>query len=135
MPSLISSAWSCAQGAYNPEETGALFEGIVAQIIRAHRDYNRCCTDFYYWASTEAKSIEVDFLLTQDDRFVAVEAKSGARFAESWRRGLRAIRDLEGLCRRIVVCPTGPDLRTPDGIEVVPLRKFAAMLSDGCLWP
>ena len=31
-----------------PEERGALFEGLVAQLIRAYRDYRNLCDDVYY---------------------------------------------------------------------------------------
>ncbi len=118
-----------------PEERGALFEGLVAQVIRAYRDYRGICDEIYYWAPSEGKTTEVDFLLKQGDRFVGVEAKTGVRFAESWCQGLRAASDLKGLTRRLIVYPRGPVLKTPDGIEVLPFHEFAALLSAGALWP
>jgi predicted AAA+ superfamily ATPase len=33
-----------------PEERGTLFEGLVAQVIRAYRDYRGICDEIYYWA-------------------------------------------------------------------------------------
>jgi len=118
-----------------PEETGALFEGLVAQTIRAYRDYRGVCDDFYYWAPAESASTEVDFLLTGPDGIVAVEAKSGRQFSTAWCKGLRAVSPLRGLRRRLIVCPEGPPLTTEDGIKVVPFAVFASMLADGTLWP
>lgn len=122
-------------GDLSPEEHGALFEGLVAQLIRAHKSYGEVCDESYYWAPLESASVEVDFLLAREDRFVAVEVRSGRRFHEGWCRGLRAIGELEGLCRRMVVYPEGPRMRTADGIEVMPFTEFAALLAAGELWP
>jgi predicted AAA+ superfamily ATPase len=122
-------------GSLNPEEYGALFEGLVAQIIRAHQSYSKMCDDFYYWSSSEAVSIEVDFLVRREDRFIAIEAKSGKSYKESWSRGLRAISKLKGLCRRIIVYPQGPILRTDDDIEVFPIDVFSDLLVDNEIWP
>lgn len=117
-----------------PEERGALFEGLVAQVIRAYRDYRGVCDDMYYWSPLSGSGTEVDFLLRRGGHFVAIEAKSGIRFTESWGQGLRAAADLKGLIRRLVVYPHGPVLKTPDGIDVLPFREFAAQLSTGAIW-
>ncbi|MFO7870355.1 MAG: ATP-binding protein [Kiritimatiellia bacterium] len=118
-----------------PEERGALFEGLVAQTIRAYRDYRSICDDFFYWSPAGAVSTEVDFLLRRGNRFIAVEVKSGRRFERSWCRGLGAIAPLEGLCRRIIVYPRGPRLATQDGIDVLAFTEFASELASGTLWP
>ncbi len=55
-------------------------------------------------------------------------------FSEKWCKGLRAIADLKGLQRRVVVYPTGPVLRTKDGIEVMPFERFAEQLAENTLW-
>ncbi len=117
-----------------PEDHGALFEGLVAQVIRAHQSYSNVCDELFYWGSTESKNVEVDFLLRREDRFIAVEVKSGRRFNSSWCRGLRAIAPLPGLCRRTVVYPEGPVLRTDDGIDVLPFQDFARRLGTDRLW-
>jgi predicted AAA+ superfamily ATPase len=120
-------------GAVVPEERGALFEGLVAQAIRAYRDYRGICDKVCYWASTTGAANEVDFLLDQGRHFVAIEAKSGGSFTESWCKGLRAAASLKGLKRRLVVCPRGPALKTRDGIEVLPFQDFADLLASGGL--
>ncbi|HSM89657.1 MAG TPA: DUF4143 domain-containing protein [Desulfobacterales bacterium] len=115
------------------EERGALFEGLVAQIIRAYRDYRGICDEVYFWAASEGAAAEVAFLLARGRQFVAIEAKSGGSFTESWCKGLRAAALLKGLKRRLIVYPCGPALRTQDGIEVLPFRDFADMLASGTL--
>lgn len=130
----VARAMKGARGPLVHEERGALFEGWVAQTLRAYRDYRRACDDLSYWAPAESREVEVDFLVARGGRFVAVEAKSGARFQESWCAGLRAIAPLHGLKRRMVVCPAGPSMRTRDGIEVVPAVQFARMLAEDTLF-
>jgi predicted AAA+ superfamily ATPase len=113
-----------------PEERGVLFEGLVAQVIRAYRDYRGICDEMLYWAPADRSAIEIDFLLVRGrDRF-AVEAKSGGSFAESWCKGLRAAVPLKGLRRRLIVYPQGPALRTHDGIDVLPFQAFADLLAS-----
>jgi len=120
-------------GALVPEERGALFEGLVAQAIRAYQDYRGICDEMYYWAPAAGRASEVDFLLVRGGQFIAIEAKSGGSFAESWCKGLRAAAPLNGLQRRLIVYPRGPALRTKDGIEVLPFKDFADLLAAGAL--
>ena len=117
-----------------PEERGALFEGLVAQLIRAYKDYRFICDDIYYWAPSGRSGIEVDFLLTRGANLIAVEAKSGNAFRDDWCKGLRAVAQLEGLKRRIVVYPDGPVMKTRDGIDAMPFRRFAEELASDDLW-
>ncbi len=117
-----------------PEERGALFEGMVAQLIRAYKDYRFICDEMYYWAPSGRSEIEIDFLLIRGANLMAVEAKSGATFRDDWCKGLRAVAQLEGLQRRIVVYPDGPVMKTQDGIDVLPFRRFAEELASDALW-
>lgn len=117
-----------------PEERGALFEGLMAQLLRAYRDYRAAFDEMYYWAPAESAETEVDFLLKRDDEFLAIEVKSGANFSETWCRGLRAVSGLKNLRRRIIVCPRGPAMRTQDGIDVLSFEGFTSALSAGSLW-
>ncbi|MBI5526744.1 MAG: DUF4143 domain-containing protein [Deltaproteobacteria bacterium] len=120
-------------GEVHAEERGALFEGFVAQFLRASMDYRGLCDKMYFWAPAQSRDTEVDFLLAAGDRLVAIEAKSGARFSEDWCRGLRAARDIKGLSRRIVVCPAGNPMVTEDGIEVMPLSRLVGVVREGSL--
>jgi len=131
----IVRAMRRTNGALSPEERGALFEGLIAQLLRAYRDYDGLFDEDFYWAPEQARRTEVDFLLARGQEFVAIEVKSGAVFSEQWCRGLRAIVALKGLRRRLVVYPRGPALRTRDGIDVLPFSDFADVLASGSLWP
>lgn len=116
-----------------PEESGALFEGMVAQLIRAYKDYKGICDDIYYWSTPGPSGPEVDFLLVRDRELVAIEAKSGKTFTEGWCKGLRAISKLKGLKRKMIVYPRGSILRTQDGIDVLPFKEFADLLAHNAL--
>ncbi|MBM4332439.1 MAG: ATP-binding protein [Deltaproteobacteria bacterium] len=129
----IVRAMKRSTGSLAPEERGALFEGMVAQLLRAYRDYRGICDDIYYWAPSSRSETEVDFLLLRGADLIAVEAKSGNSFAEAWCKGLRAVAELKGLVRRMIVYPRGPVLRTQDGIDVYPFQHFAALLAGNML--
>ncbi|MBN2320525.1 MAG: ATP-binding protein [Acidobacteria bacterium] len=120
-------------GVLSPEEAGHLFEGLVAQLLRAYGDYRQLFNEMFYWAPSDSRETEVDFLLMRDRDIVAVEAKSGRAFSEKWCKGLRAIAGMNGLKRRIVVYPRGPVLRTEDGIDVMPFDRFASQLAADSL--
>jgi predicted AAA+ superfamily ATPase len=124
-----------SSGTLIPEEIGPLFEGLMAQLLRAYKDYRRIFDEMYYWAPAAGIETEVDFLLLRNQEFVAVEAKSGRTFSEKWYKGLRAIAELEGLQRKVVVYPHGPVLRTGDGIDVMPFDYFANLLAKNRLRP
>ena len=130
----IVRAMKRVSGPLVPEERGALFEGLVAQLIRAYKDYRNLCDEFFYWGTASRTQTEVDFLLRRGEDFVAIEVKSGSTFAETWCRGLRALTDLKGLRRRMVVYPEGPELQTADGIEVLPFSRFSRLLAGDGLW-
>ena len=96
----------------------------MAQLLRAYKDYRRIFDEMYYWAPAGGVATEVDFLLLRNREFVAVEVKSGRTFSENWCKGLRAIAELKGLQRRVVVYPHGPVLRTEDRIDGMPFDYF-----------
>lgn len=64
-------------GTLAPEERGAVFEGLVAQVLRAYRDYRGIYDEMYYWTSAGRSATEVDFLLVQATGLIAIDAKSG----------------------------------------------------------
>ncbi|MBC8418964.1 MAG: ATP-binding protein [Proteobacteria bacterium] len=122
-----------ATGTLVPEEKGALFEGMVAQLLRAYKDYRGMFDDMYYWAPSARSGMEVDFVLTRGSELVAVEVKSGNTFTDAWCKGLRAIEALKGLQRRIVVYPRGPAMRTRDRIDILSFKHFSDELAAGAL--
>ncbi len=121
-------------GDVTPEERGALFEGLVHQMLRAYRDYRGLCDDISYWAPAESADTEVDFLIKRGADFIAIEAKSGTRFSEPWCKGLRAIAGLSRLRHRIIVYPKGPVLKTKDNIDIIPFDRFCEMIQEDKLW-
>jgi len=129
----IVRAMKRATGPVVPEERGALFEGLIAQMLRAYRDYRNLFDEMYFWAPSGRSKTEVDFLLVRGGELIAIEAKSGQTFSESWCKGLRAIAPLKDLRRKIIVYPNGPILQTRDGIEIFPFRQFSEVLSGDLL--
>ncbi len=121
-------------GAVAAEERGALFEGWVAQTLRAYGSYGRSFDEIYYWAPLQTRGVEVDFLLRCGEDFVAVESKTSQRIRDEHFRGLRAIAELPAVRRRILVHP-GNEVkrRTADGIEILSALDFAEVLASGAL--
>ncbi len=119
-------------GPVAPEEKGHLFEGLLAQILRAYKDYQDLYDEHYYWSPADAQKTEVDFLLTRGKQTIAIEAKSKKKLSKSDFLGLEAILDLKGLERRILVYLGQKKLKV-DGIEVLPFEDFCQLLSDAKL--
>ena len=117
------------------EERGHLFEGWVANVLRAYRDYRGLFEDWGYWASGNGSSLEVDFILRRGKDLIAVEARSGRKVFEADLRGLRAIADLPHVVRRIVVCRGDRRQKTADGIDILPVAAFLAQLEGQSLFP
>jgi predicted AAA+ superfamily ATPase len=122
-------------GVPGSEEIGSLFEGWIANLLRIHADYGELFEDWSYWAPAEAAQTEVDFLLRRGREWLAIDAKSGTRVGPDELRGLRAISDLKGLVRRVLVNRGSSTLKTADGIEVWPIDRFHAALAGATLWP
>ena len=112
------------------EEKGFLFEGLIAQLLRAYKDYRGLCDDIYYWSSTEAKRMEVDFLLKRGKELIAIEVKAKTDvFARDY-RGLKAIGELPNVKRRIVVYMGKFIRKTEQGIEIWPFDFFCKNLTE-----
>ena len=115
------------------EERGPLFEGLVANCLRAWNDYRGLYDELNYWAPTEARGLEVDFLLRRGKRFVAIEAKAGTRYRPEDARGLDSIAELPRVSRRLLVYSQSPRLTTASGIEVVGFDQLVALIERGRL--
>jgi predicted AAA+ superfamily ATPase len=116
------------------EERGHLFEGWVAGLLRAYRDYRAVFDDWGYWAAGKGSSVEVDFVLRRGRDIVAIEVRSGQKVFEADLRGLRAVADLRPV-RRIVVCRAERRQATADGIEILPVTSFLRELERQTLFP
>lgn len=121
-------------GPVSAEERGALFEGWVLGLLRAHAEEQPIFDGIHYWAPAESKT-EVDFLLRRDTEYLAIEAKASKRYNTALLRGLRAIEVLPGLVRRVLVHDGNRAFRTEDGIDVWPVQRFLEALQTDGLWP
>lgn len=118
------------------ERRGALFEGLVAGVLKAARELEPgFADDLSYWCPGGTHALEVDFILTRGRERLAIEVKSGHGPRPEWTRGLSAITDLEGLVRRLVVCPDMDPQITPEGIEFLSFADFSAQVFEKRLWP
>jgi len=117
------------------EERGPLFEGWVLSVLLAHHEAAPVFEEITYWAPADAHATEVDFLLRRGRDYLALEVKARARVSSADFAGLRAIGDLRGLRRRILLYLGSRRLRTQDGIDVWPLAVWLEELAAKRLWP
>ena len=121
-------------GPVSMEERGALFEGWILSLLRAHAEEQPVFDDIHYWAPVESRT-EVDFLLTRDNEYLAIEAKAASRYNTGLLKGLRIVRDLPRLVRRVLVYDGDRAFRTEDDIDVWPVNRFLEALQTDGLWP
>lgn len=88
-----------------------------------------------YWSPAEARTTEVDFVLGRRRSTLAVEVKATRTVRPADLRGLRAVAELPGLVRRVLVFLGSERQRTEDAIDVLPFAAFAEELATGTLWP
>ncbi len=116
------------------EEREPLLEGWVLGTLRAHAESLELYDEITYWSPARS-STEVDFVLTRDGEHLAIEVKSGVRNNRAMLKGLRAIAELPGLKRRILVYTGSHTFRTAEGIDVWPLEEFHRVMAEGSLSP
>ena len=121
-------------GPVAPEERGALLEGWVLHLLRAHGEETDLFEAIHYWRPHSART-EVDFLLRRGDELLAIEVKSQVRYGTGQLRGLRAVGDLKGMVRKILVYGGKRSFRTEDGIEVWTFDRLHRALEQEALWP
>ena len=115
----------------SPEERGPLFEGLVAQILRAYRDYENLFDNLFYWSPAGAKKTEVDFLLQRGRKeLTAIEVKAKTQVFPDDFKGLKAVSDLSSVKRRILIYLGNRKRRTKDGIDIWPFAHFSKMLEQ-----
>ena len=113
------------------EEKGFLFEGLIAQILRAYKDYYSLYEEIFYWSPAEAKKTEVDFLLKKEEKFTAIEVKSSSQVSSQDYKGLKAIEKLPYLKKRVVVYLGKYIRKTEDNIDIWPFEFFYKNLKEG----
>ena len=121
-------------GPVTAEERGALLEGWVLGLLRAHNEHQHIYDDIGYWSAVESAA-EVDFILTRDREHLAIEVKASERYNTAMLKGLRAVADLPGLTRRILAYRGQRAFTTEDGIDILPLNRLHETLEADQLWP
>lgn len=121
-------------GELDPRERGPLFEGWIAAVLAAWRDYRGAFDDLHYWAPAGARATEVDFLLRRGRDFAALEVKASDRPHDRHLAGLRAVAPLPGLRRRVLIYPGRRRMRSADGIDLWPLEAFLEAMETDRLW-
>jgi predicted AAA+ superfamily ATPase len=108
-------------------ERGALLEGWVGALLKAYGEPG--CglglrhDGLFHWAPTEGKT-EVDFLIQRGRAFTAIEVKAKEKLSSRDLIGLKAIAELKGIRRRVVVFMGDRPFQTEDGIEALPVHDF-----------
>ena len=118
------------RGPVSFEEKGPLFEGLVAQILRAYQNYTDLYDKMFYWSPSHAKNTEVDFLLQKGKHLIAIEAKAKPQVSSQDYKGLKAIKDLPNVKKRIAVYMGDTKRKTQEGIDIWPFDKFCKILSE-----
>jgi predicted AAA+ superfamily ATPase len=115
-------------------EQGALLEGWVGMLLRAYGDpvcgLGSRYDGLFYW-SPAAGDTEVDFLVQRGREFVAIEVKAKTRLGTRDFAGLKAIAQLPGLTRRLMVFVGERPFRTADGVDALPVPHFLEELEAG----
>ncbi len=75
----------------------------------------------------------MDFLLRRGREFVAIDVKAGRVFSKHAARGLKAVADVRGVVRRVLVYSGDRALRTAGGIDALPINRFAQEMEEGTL--
>ena len=108
-------------------ERGTLLEGWIGCLLRAYGEPGSTLglrhDELFYWAPTEGGT-EVDFLIRRGKEFTAIEVKAKENLSSHDLKGLKAIGDLKGICRRLAVYTGDRPFRTEDGIEALPIHGF-----------
>ncbi|MCY3874921.1 MAG: ATP-binding protein [Rhodobacteraceae bacterium] len=121
-------------GPIAPEERGTLLEGWVLHLLRAHGEEGGLFDELHYWAPHPANQTEVDFLLRLGDKLAAIEVKSQPRYHTGMLKGLRAITELPGMARRVLVYGGERSFRTSDRVDVWSTDHLQQVLSENVFW-
>ena len=122
-------------GPIAPEERGALLEGWILHLLRAHGGEGGLYDELHYWAPHPANRTEVDFLLRRGSELAAIEVKSQPRYHTGMLPGLRTIGELPGMARRVLVYGGKRSFQTGDGIDVWSADRLQQTLTENALWP
>ncbi len=122
------------RGPIAPEELGALLEGWILHLLRAHGEERGLFEELHYWASHPANQTEVDFLLRQGDRLAAIEVMFQPSYRTGMLQGLRAIAEFPGLARRVLIYGGERSFQTGDGVDVWSTDRLQQALTESVFW-
>ncbi|MBN20126.1 MAG: ATPase [Bdellovibrionaceae bacterium] len=128
-PGLVRAAQGI-RGPVGLQEKGPLLELYVFQIIRDQIENHLKYDDVFYWSPSQNKT-EVDFLIRKQNELFAVEVKSTLRIRPDHFKGLNEIKKLPEVKRRIILYLGEDSYLTPEGIEIMTLKKFADEINKG----
>ena len=117
------------------EERGALLEGFVLMLLRFYGEYADLYDGIRSLGTHGGTSGRGGLRDREATPVAAIEVKATRIVRPADLRGLRAIAELAGLRRRVLVFLGPRPLTTPDGIEVWPLAHFAKLLEEAAFWP
>ena len=114
-------------------ERGALLEGWVGALLKAYGEpgcgLGPRYDGLYHWAPTEGGT-EVDFLVQRGKEFTAIEVKAKETLSTRDFAGLKAIADLKGVRRRLVVFLGDRPFQTEGRIDALPIQDFLRELEE-----
>ncbi len=131
----VARAAKGVQGPVGPEEVGPLLEGWIHTLLSTYIAERELADELAYWAPAESAKLEVDFVLRRGAELCALEVKAARRIHSGDMAGLRAIADLPGMRRRILLHRGDRPTRTEDGIDAWPIETFLEALREDRLWP
>jgi len=110
---------------------GKAFENFCFHELNTYALYNDIFCDLSYWRL--ASGVEVDFIV--GDMALAIEAKAVGKITANHLKGIRALKEeFAPIGRAMVVCLEQRPRRTDDGIDIMPVETFCAMLWAGELF-
>lgn len=133
-PGVVRAAKG-ARGSVAPEEKGALLEGWVHTLLRVYTAERGLADELAYWAPVGSKRREVDFVLSRGAEHCALEVKASRRIHPGDMAGLRAIGELPGLRRRVLIHRGERPTKSEDGIDAWPVETLYEALAADRLWP
>lgn len=111
------------------EEKGALFEGLIAQVLKSHHELGILQFDKVSYWSAGKNSVEVDFVIERGKEIIGIEAKSGTDPDGRCFAGLSSLKETGKLKRAIVVYTGKRKYRHSSGAEVLPFNDFMKELA------
>jgi uncharacterized protein len=113
----------------SPDRIGMLFEHFLfTQLTALAAAHDR---DTRISSYRTAHGAEVDFIVEQGSRLMAVEVKSAATVSRSDLRGLRSFATYYGKPHRAVIVYRGKHAKRVDDIEVLPWQDFLTQCAQG----